>query len=1807
MKKLCQLMIVCCLAQAGNKLQAQECNTTLTVASGDSIQSVCFGEPIIAITFLTNATAFNVTGLPTGINVDLTGGLLSIFGMPAISGNFSYSINFTGECTGKITGRIIVKALPTAVVSLNGPANICQGQSSGIRINFTGTAPWSGTLQNNDPFNAVGNPLLITVTPASSTNYRLVRLTDASGCASTPGGLTGNASVTVNPIPAAPEVTSIVTYCQGATATSLNATGTNLLWYTTLSGGAGTTTAPIPSTITAGTTSYYVSQTSNGCESPRAVINVTVNATPVINAIRDTAFCNGGFVSNGIAFTSVPEDAVFTWTNNNINIGLGSGATGNIPPFIANNINSVADSAIINVSAVSRSGNCRSSADRVFKIKIQAGPSFTSRTDTSICDGALFRYTASSSAVGTSFKWQRILPAGVTGLTLGSDTSTATVNDRLDNSTARPLIVQYVFRLSTGSACVTNGTLNVVVYPTPEINAIGARTYCNNEFVTEGILFTSNSPDTVISWQIIAALPIEDSLLGLPGRSGIGSIPPFVAKNNTGSDQTITIRVSISVNNRICTGTSRDFNITVRPGPSFTSRRDTSICDGALFRYTATSSAVGTSFRWQRILPAGVTGLTQGTDTSSATVNDRLDNSTARPLIVQYVFRLSTGSACVTNGTLNVVVYPTPEINAIGARTYCNNEFVTEGILFTSNSPDTVISWQIIAALPIEDSLLGFPGRSGIGSIPPFVAKNNTGSDQTIAIRVSISVNNRICTGASKDFNITVRPGPLFTSRRDTSICDNALFRYTATSSAAGTSFKWQRILPAGVTGLAPGADTLTAAVNDRLDNGTAGPLTVQYVFQLSTGSACVTTGTLNVVVYPTPELNEIGARTYCNNEFVNGGILFTSNSPDTVISWQIIAALPIEDSLLGLPGRSGIGSIPPFIAKNYTSSNQTITIRVSISVNNRICTGASKDFNITVRPGPSFTSRRDTSICDNALFRYTATSSAAGTSFKWQRILPAGVTGLNPGTDTSTAIINDRPDNSTDTSIAVKYVFTLTTGSGDGCVSVDSLNVIVDPTPVIDTVRDTTFCSGAFVGNGIPFTSKSSPNVIFTWRNNNTSIGLDSSGTGSIPPFVPVNSTTDTSFATITVSAMTGNGICPGAGSRIFIIKVLPVAVFTSRKDTAICNNASFTYVATSSAAGTSFKWTRILPAGVSGLTQGTDTSTATVNDRLENSTAEPLNVKYIFTLTTGNGCDTSQTLNITVNPTPQIDPAAIQHYSFCNGISVDSIVFKSATPNVSFTWACDTSIGFGRSGNGQIPSFTTINNGVDSIVATVIVKISVGIDNCAGRDTSFTITVYPTPKFIGPGIASVCNTAQFNYGAISSVGNANTIFHWQRNLPPTLITGVPTGNAGDTPNIIDTLYNTGTQPGFVKYYFNLATRIGGCFNSDSLRLTVNPTPEIDASVIHRYSFCNGVSVDSIIFRSNSPNASFKWTCDTTIGFGKSCTGNIPAFTATNNGTDSIVATVRVSITASSDNCPGRDTSFTITVNPSPSQPDFTWLDLHNGTLCSGTENINFNVTSPLTGISYLWTSVLLTNPNVSIRDTNDVNTVISFLKPATETIRVIATNTGYGGCTDTVSHTVNVTANLGIIKRQIIIKQPGNLLIYPDNSLDTLTGYQWGYDSVIVKDASFGQPIPVQGQVYQFFVPENRFITNDVLDTISRSFWVLLRQGDCYTKVYYNGPYSWARPVITLPEDNTVQLQVAPNPNNGIFDIVLKGNIYGNIDAKIYNSMGQLVMNKNFVKTTPHVKERLETEKLPNGLYYLLLNSSDLKKAVTRFVIQH
>ncbi|HRP44458.1 MAG TPA: PKD domain-containing protein, partial [Ginsengibacter sp.] len=160
------------------------------------------------------------------------------------------------------------------VVTSNSP--ICFGTTLNLGATTSATGPVTFKWTGPDGFTSnLQNPAITNATLAASGNY-FVTVTQ-NNCTSA----TSSINVIVNALPAAPS-TAPVSYCIDAVASPLTAIGNSLLWYTSPTGGTGSSTAPTPDTHISGTTDYFVTQTDiNGCESPRATLKVTIHPNAI--------------------------------------------------------------------------------------------------------------------------------------------------------------------------------------------------------------------------------------------------------------------------------------------------------------------------------------------------------------------------------------------------------------------------------------------------------------------------------------------------------------------------------------------------------------------------------------------------------------------------------------------------------------------------------------------------------------------------------------------------------------------------------------------------------------------------------------------------------------------------------------------------------------------------------------------------------------------------------------------------------------------------------------------------------------------------------------------------------------------------------------------------------------------------------------------------------------------------------------------------------------------------------------------------------------------------------------------------------------------------------------------------------------------------------------------------------------------------------------------------------------------------------------------------------------------------------------
>lgn len=179
------------------------------------------------------------------------------------------TVNYTSTSSSSIgctsVATVPVRAYLTAAPSGSSTFQFCPSGNSTLS-NITSTITGSNIKWYTA---ASGGTLLASTTLLTQGSYWASQ-TD-NGCES-PTRL----EVSAIPNPTTPPTSSANQgFCNSATVANLNATGNGLLWYTAVTGSSAlASTAPLAS----GT--YFVSQTSGGCESTRTSVSVTITTVP---------------------------------------------------------------------------------------------------------------------------------------------------------------------------------------------------------------------------------------------------------------------------------------------------------------------------------------------------------------------------------------------------------------------------------------------------------------------------------------------------------------------------------------------------------------------------------------------------------------------------------------------------------------------------------------------------------------------------------------------------------------------------------------------------------------------------------------------------------------------------------------------------------------------------------------------------------------------------------------------------------------------------------------------------------------------------------------------------------------------------------------------------------------------------------------------------------------------------------------------------------------------------------------------------------------------------------------------------------------------------------------------------------------------------------------------------------------------------------------------------------------------------------------------------------------------------------------
>ncbi len=206
-------------------------------------------------------------------------------GTPDIGADEFESPNCTGATGGTATGDVSFCGSGTPTITASGYST---GNTSGYQwytSTNAGDYPNGGTAVSGQT-----NPASLTTGVVSVTTYYWLRVTCTAASATDNSNMI---TVTVNPLPAAVNVSGAGTFCSNATITADNGNDGTIYFQGTTSGGTSTATASTSETVTSSGTYYFRAQSAQGCWGQEGNVTVVIQTDPGLTG-TNASICVGG-------------------------------------------------------------------------------------------------------------------------------------------------------------------------------------------------------------------------------------------------------------------------------------------------------------------------------------------------------------------------------------------------------------------------------------------------------------------------------------------------------------------------------------------------------------------------------------------------------------------------------------------------------------------------------------------------------------------------------------------------------------------------------------------------------------------------------------------------------------------------------------------------------------------------------------------------------------------------------------------------------------------------------------------------------------------------------------------------------------------------------------------------------------------------------------------------------------------------------------------------------------------------------------------------------------------------------------------------------------------------------------------------------------------------------------------------------------------------------------------------------------------------------------------------------------------------
>lgn len=1706
------------------------------VATISGTQTICVGGNAILSVSLTGIAPWNLswtdgTTPQTQNGITSTPFLISV--TPSSQTTYSL-VSVNGICSGTVNGSAIITPQSGPTATLTGTQTICGPGSAQLTITLTGSAPWSVTYADGTtPTTQTGintSPFFLTVTPGQTTTYNLLAVS-TSGCPS--GIVSGSAIVSAASIPTA-SIGANQTVCTGSSATLTIA----------LTGGS-----PYQITYTDGTNP----QTLTGITGANYLLSITPTSNTTYSLVSVQNICTG--TVSGQAIVSLASSPTATLSGTQTICGVGSASlsiafTGTGPwdvsftdgttPTTVNGLTSTpyvfsitpTSSVTFNLLSVS-SPYCSSGVvSGLAIISHSALPTASISGTQSICSGQTASLTVGLTGIAPwNLTWtDGTNPQTQTGITGSPFILSVTP---ISNSTYNLVSLQ---NICTGT--VSGQAIVSVLSPASAVLS-GSQTICGSGAASLSITFSGAGPWNV-SW--------TDGTTP-NAQNGITTSPYVFTVTPSG----LTTYSLISVTNPFCSigSVSGTAVVNQMPLPTATISGTQSICAGqsTLITVNLTGSAP-----WNFTWTDGTNVNTVLTTTASVHVLSVTPAST-RTYTVSAVSDACGAGTQSGNAAIAVSLLPVASIS--GTQTICIGSGATLSATLTGSSPWSLTWTDGVSPVVVT----GITSSPYTWSVSPTVQTSYTlsnvtngclGSVSGIAIvtpivvpTATLSGSQTVCPIQAAQLSVAltgIQPWTLTWTNGTTPVVVTGINSSPYTFSVTSTATTTYSITQVGSQGCSPGTHS---------------------------GNAVVT-------ILPMPTATISGTNSICSGQSVQFSVALTGNSPWTFSYTDGTNT----NSVINTTTNPYFISVTPATSRTYTLA----------SLNNACGSGSvSGQATVQVTGVVSATLSGSQTICNGNSGNISA--SLVGNA-PWNVTWTDGVNSYPVTGITSNPFIFSVSPTATSTFVVLNV-------NAGGCVgsAFGSHVVTVIPGSALAMSGGQNVCAG--VGVQMNFSLSGNPPWNITWTNGTntfTQNGLTASP--YVLSFTPAVSVT---YTPISVSNACGAGSVSGNA----IYQVTPLSTATISGSNSICPGNSSSISVNFTGSG---PWSFIYSNGFS-------------NTSVSNVTASP----WVFTVTPSitttyslvslisTGCSGTVSGNAVISLVPNASASISGNHTICTGGSATITVNLSGGGPWNLTWSDGTNL---TSQTGILTSPYLIS--VTPLSSTTYSLSSLSSQGCSGTFSgSAVVQIQAGPTASISGNQTICpgNSAQFS---ISMTGAGPWDISWMEGTSTLSQTGITSSPwvVTVTPSVTTTYKVTAVS--------NPSCSTGSISGSGQIVVQMAPVPST-AVVQSNQSICT----TSATIVANTPTAGTGlWTVTAGTGTVLNPGNSTSAVVSLSQGLNSFVWTVTLGACTSS-----AQLDIFREIPPATSNAGVSQVICGSNTTLSGNVATNNGIGT--------WTlvsgSCIITNPN-------SPTSTVTNIAPGVTTLRWTISN---GVCPATLD-TMTITSALGVTNAnagadQTICVGSANLnanmanpgqgfwtvvsgtgtVSNPFSNSTQLTGMNVGNTTLawtltnagcISSDTLIISRITAPLANFTFSQAGSQFSFTDLSQNPVSWFWTFgdgnnsnqqnpqhtYQQSGVYTVrlIVANGCGSdtaimqinnWG--VSSVGDiDISEALEIWPNPTSGKTTIQIKNGEYRDLDLKVYDLLGHLVLvNGKKNETASGLQWELNIAELASGVYQI------------------